>query len=278
MFLADGYYSAVQHRDDKSLVMIRARAKDHAQRLLDFFEKDKCGGPAPEMKETPPPADYRWRITLTKIQWSNFVAFAALEINYDNFKNEAHKRKNPEGYCSALHKVWDEMMKVQDKLHPGSIDGYWHRYGAATWTSPKVSKKERKAQKKRDAAAGKKTVADFPKGTSVRHRLGGDEGEVNGSVGDQVSVLFSYIPTAGYNKGKPVSWQELVPPQNLVKVEDEPQQGTLSFTTVQPGDDTRDIEEISSEVLEEFETLEEFGQKWDGSYPEPQAGGFLRGR
>lgn len=112
LFTPDGFYSAVQHKDDPDLIMVRARARAHAERLVQSLPEHE----RPEIVETPPPADYLWRVTLTRAQWVFLVAKFAADIAYLNFKSEAHKREHPPGYMSALHALWGDMLKVQDDL------------------------------------------------------------------------------------------------------------------------------------------------------------------
>lgn len=138
LILTTGYYSAVAHRNKPDYVMVRCRAQLHAERLIEFFQKDKNPkNEIPELVESPPPADYRWRVTLTKHQWASFVAFSSLEISYDNFKNDAHKRENPTGYVTALHKIWDVMLGLQDTLHPDGKTYWTTSYGYTGYTGKK---------------------------------------------------------------------------------------------------------------------------------------------
>lgn len=110
LFTPEGFYSAVQHKDDPNLIMVRARAKTHAERLVQALPPAE----RPEIVKTPPPADYLWRVTLTRAQWVFLVAKFASDIAYLNFKNEAHKRQHPPGYMNALHALWGDMLRMQD--------------------------------------------------------------------------------------------------------------------------------------------------------------------
>jgi hypothetical protein len=121
LFTPDGFYSAVQHKDDPDKIMVRARARLHAQKLVDACPDDD----KPELVETPPPADYRYRVTVKRETWVYLVAKFAAEIAHTNFKNEAAKRKHPPGYMSSLHGVWSEMLRFQDDMHADSKRGRW---------------------------------------------------------------------------------------------------------------------------------------------------------
>lgn len=122
LFVPGGFYSAVQHKDDPDKIMVRARAKQHAERLIKALPADQ----RPELVETPPPADYRWRVTVTREQWVYLAARFAAEVAYLNFKSEAGKRGHPKGFMRTLHDVWGDLLNFQDDQH---ADTRKHRWG-----------------------------------------------------------------------------------------------------------------------------------------------------
>jgi len=74
----EGFFSAVEDRDDPGAVFVRARVRDDAERLA-----AAVGGSVIET----PAADYRFRVRTTKREWAAFVAASAEAIDYYNFKN-----------------------------------------------------------------------------------------------------------------------------------------------------------------------------------------------
>jgi hypothetical protein len=80
IFTRDGFYSAV-HKDSKEdefLVRSRQRA--------DPIVLGKKLGLKIKIKETAL-NDYRYRAVMKKTDWAKYLAEAALELDYDNFKN-----------------------------------------------------------------------------------------------------------------------------------------------------------------------------------------------
>lgn len=120
IFLPTGYYSAVNDKYKPEHVLVRCRLKVHAERLSGFFVEQK-----PEVVETAGKADYRWRVSITKKQWAEFVAYSALQVDYDNFKNEALRNAKTwvdREYEHTLHSVWGHMLRLQDKVTPPKFE------------------------------------------------------------------------------------------------------------------------------------------------------------
>ncbi|WP_114944804.1 hypothetical protein [Microvirga calopogonii] len=72
----DAFVSAVQHRDDPSRLCVRARKKEHLQRLF----------PAAEIMEIPS-RDYACRVLVSKQEFAELVTRRINEIDYPNFKD-----------------------------------------------------------------------------------------------------------------------------------------------------------------------------------------------
>jgi hypothetical protein len=103
-----GFISAVAHRDNPELIMIRARERTTLVQLL----------PGKEIIETPS-ADYRYRCTLPKLEWILLVSDLAQGVDYPNFKTAAAKVKsNSPAYLDFLHKVWSLGERLLQKAGP----------------------------------------------------------------------------------------------------------------------------------------------------------------
>ena len=102
IFTAAGFISAVQHRDDHNLVMIRARKREH---LEAFCESDP---EPPKILETPD-ADYRYRTTMKRHWFSAMLVAHADCLDYDNYKNAI---TDPE-LARCAHDVWGDMLPLQ---------------------------------------------------------------------------------------------------------------------------------------------------------------------
>jgi hypothetical protein len=72
----NGFVSAVEHRDDKNTLVVRARRREH---LEDNFPNRKIvvGGST----------DYKYRIFISKKDFAEIIKDRIMNIDYDNFKN-----------------------------------------------------------------------------------------------------------------------------------------------------------------------------------------------
>lgn len=99
IFTNRGFISAVQHRDDKDLLMVRARRLDHLKALFPGIE-------IIEMQS----ADYRYRVTVKRDVFSAVVLREIeQQLTYDNFKNSIADHS----YHDACSSVWSVMMRLQ---------------------------------------------------------------------------------------------------------------------------------------------------------------------
>jgi len=88
-----GFISAVAHRDDNELLMVRARVKSHLNQLTEDLSTiyQVEGG------------DYPWRLVISKEKFNRLLTQQIDEMKYDNFKNAANKN---EEYGNFLSSVW----------------------------------------------------------------------------------------------------------------------------------------------------------------------------
>ena len=123
LFTTLGFFSAVEHREDRGLIMVRARVHRHITHLRDAVqarrEGDYQASEALDIIELED-ADYRFRLTITREEWVDFVTGHCADIDYDNFKSAASRRGAGALFMSALHRVWDAMYKLQGQTlrHP----------------------------------------------------------------------------------------------------------------------------------------------------------------
>jgi hypothetical protein len=116
IFTTGGFVSAVQHRDNPELVMVRARDKESLETMLEGIE---LSGVANDEKFERPeivsvPGDYRWRVTVSKATFAVFVQFEILNyLNYDNYKTALTKVRG-EKWHRATMGVWTSMLAVDD--------------------------------------------------------------------------------------------------------------------------------------------------------------------
>lgn len=300
LFTPTGYYSAVMHRKNHDSVMVRCRAKLHAERLVDFFEKDK-----PALEETPPPADYRWRVTITKRQWAEFVAYMSLQIEYDNFKNDAGKQTNPNGYVTSLHRVWDVMSGFQDDQHPderkrwASYTTYTGKYGG-TYSSamgkgePLLDDDIPFPHEMLPITDTERIVIDAIDGERGRGETEAAEDIVLGE-GTTVRIKSPDLDEEDLGDGEIVSIDlekrealvRFFVPIQLANGNIEPEEVTAEFdldeleaVQLSPNSDRLDkmAEELTGISMDTptFDSLDAY--EWNGDWPEPMPAGFLKGR
>jgi hypothetical protein len=106
VFTPQGFYSVVVHRDDPSLVLVRARAREDLENLqtqlpgLVIFEDDA--------------ADYLYRAIVNREDWKRALAELADAMDYDNFKDAVTERQGEERHRLYL-RVWGVMLALQPK-------------------------------------------------------------------------------------------------------------------------------------------------------------------
>ena len=105
-FTTTGFYSAVQHRDNPELLLVRARDEESLTPLAALADQ--------QIKFTPD-ADYAFRVTVSKQQYAQWLTSQVLGIDYANFKSRAHTARGG-AYVQALHDVWEVMYKFQRQL------------------------------------------------------------------------------------------------------------------------------------------------------------------
>lgn len=112
VFTTDGFYSAVAHREDKTMLMVRCRkeadAKALAKRLTAVTDE-------PHVLATPE-ADYAWRLVVPRLAWSWYLWQFAADLDYPNFKNAVAERQGWER-ADIYHDVWQVMWEYQTDGH-----------------------------------------------------------------------------------------------------------------------------------------------------------------
>jgi hypothetical protein len=106
LFTTDGFYSAVTHRDEPDVVLVRARVKEDAERLIAAVGHG-------EVLETPH-GDYAFRVLLPRATWAAYGASAANAIDYPNFKAAVAARDGAER-ADAYGAVWAVLYAFQER-------------------------------------------------------------------------------------------------------------------------------------------------------------------
>ena len=102
IFNKDGFFSAVEHRDDPDQLMVRARCREDIERLAKSL--------GAEVVHTPN-ADYAYRITVSKAAFADYMRDAVMDLDYSNFKDACagHGTRS-----RAYMDVWSAMRRLQE--------------------------------------------------------------------------------------------------------------------------------------------------------------------
>jgi len=102
----DAFVSAVQDECDHSLLKVRARSKEHLERLFPDRKGDII---------TSPENDYRWRIFVDKTEFARMVATRILELDYGNFKDSVPEKDLHDMYALWWGDHWNFQYNIE---HP----------------------------------------------------------------------------------------------------------------------------------------------------------------
>lgn len=103
-----GAFSIVQHRDEKTQVLVRARREQDILRFAGMVSNsDKMVGPWKDNM-----ADYPWRIKISAEECSLVLCRLVLEINYDNFKSSVRDKQ----LLSAYYGVYESLLDIDERF------------------------------------------------------------------------------------------------------------------------------------------------------------------
>jgi hypothetical protein len=114
----DSFTSAVVHRDDPSLLMIRSRDRASLDSLAKALGHDEGA------VYTSLPSDYPFRIVVTKVEYAQWVHDRVVGIDYPNFKSRAAGVRGGR-YVDFLHQVWSAGLSLTDRDTRERNDHAW---------------------------------------------------------------------------------------------------------------------------------------------------------
>lgn len=103
-----GFFSVVASRDGKGY-QIRARLREDIENALDILGDDELTW----LRTTD--ADYRYRIIVDKERLLRFMNHIASHIDYPNFKDRIHHRKDQKNKEKAYFSIWSVMYELQQQ-------------------------------------------------------------------------------------------------------------------------------------------------------------------
>lgn len=110
IFTGFGYYSVIQHRDDKDLLLVRARIKGDLEKLKQYLPN------LGEIVETKQHADYPYRALAWRVEFAEALKQAALEsIDYTNFKSGISRKQGSPRHDLYM-RVWSVMKDAEPTI------------------------------------------------------------------------------------------------------------------------------------------------------------------
>lgn len=120
IFTKLGFISVVAHRDEPTILLVRARSRQHIEAIHASMGVTRHRAP---IRDTPE-ADYRYRFEVPREVFGPWLAKFAEGIDYDNFKNAVddhgvatNNREVARGYLHGLHRVWSVMRETLLATH-----------------------------------------------------------------------------------------------------------------------------------------------------------------
>ena len=146
IFSVTGFYSVVTDSMRKGRVLIRARTKTDLDNLS-RLHRQVCPSMEPSILDEA--GDYRWSLSITKDDWVTLVGVLAAAVNYSNFKDAVHKRKDQRSKAAAYLEIWRVMRQVAFDGEERGARRSPAKRKVGVLASPRKKQKPKKAEKKR---------------------------------------------------------------------------------------------------------------------------------
>lgn len=104
VFTKHGFVSAVRKKEFAEFLTVRARDRESLVELAEMYEAQIAKSPH---------ADYPYRVFVKPADFAAWLAEAAVEIDYENFKNAVASSRGFE-FAIPLNSVWAAMHDVED--------------------------------------------------------------------------------------------------------------------------------------------------------------------
>jgi hypothetical protein len=111
VFTSTGFVSAVSHRDEPDLVVVRARDRASLTPLIERTGADLNPWTS---------WDYAFRIVVERTVFARWLAEQADAIDYANFKDRAKARRGGD-FATALGEVWGSMHAFQQRQSASAV-------------------------------------------------------------------------------------------------------------------------------------------------------------
>ena len=105
VFTETGFISAVVHRDDSDIIIVRARETESLDGIAAMADAKIVSTPV---------RDYPWRVHVTRAIFQEWLSTSATDMQYGNFKDRIHQTRGNEFYY-AFSRVWDVMHDIEER-------------------------------------------------------------------------------------------------------------------------------------------------------------------
>jgi hypothetical protein len=113
LFTPDFFVSVVEKPQDRSKGTLTVRTRNRAD--MDALTTKYFPNAKPyKVKHS----DYEWRIRVPKVAWAEAVKQMAMEIDWNNFKDEVTKRQGWDRHDVYL-RVWKALLSISDRPRRG---------------------------------------------------------------------------------------------------------------------------------------------------------------
>jgi hypothetical protein len=111
MATVSGFFSVVTDTQRPGRMLIRARCRADIFNLYNAHQGLKSMEPptSDEMR------DYRWRISIDRIDWIILAGRLAQEVDYPNFKSAVHQHPDQSNKNGPYLQTWSTMKGVQER-------------------------------------------------------------------------------------------------------------------------------------------------------------------
>ena len=103
----DGFFSAVQHRDEPNILLVRARSRRDLEALSERIALH------PSKILSTDNADYPFRVLIPREKWAEYLMSASEDLTYPNFKSAVGKTNPERAYI--YHDVWSALFEIESE-------------------------------------------------------------------------------------------------------------------------------------------------------------------
>lgn len=128
----EGFYSVVKHRHNRHWLLVRARAKEDLEKLVERIDQLPSGladgRPLRGQIRSVSPSDYEYRMWVERVAMARIMDEVTSTIDYDNFKSAVSRRHSWERH-DIYSRVWGVLLSIAPRRYS---------YGTSSWHQPRI--------------------------------------------------------------------------------------------------------------------------------------------